>query len=121
MALVTMPTDAKPIIGAASLKSRLEIKHKNPMTTYDAMIDGSKSDQNSALKALRPMKPPQKKTTRTKTAKASRVWSVGFGSGSGKNARKISATATAADNPPPKKPTTSRSKDDWFVFTVRVR
>jgi hypothetical protein len=116
-----MPTDANPIIGAASLKSRPEIKHKNPMTTYDVMTDGNKSDQKSALNALRPMNPPQKNTTRTKTAKASRVWSVGLGSGSGKNARKMSADATAADNLPPKKPTTSRSKDDWLVFTARVR
>jgi len=115
-----MPTDAKPIIVADSLKSRLEIKHKNPMIAYDVMTDGNKSDQKSALNARRPMKPPQKNTTRTKTAKAWRVWSVGFGSGSGKKVRKTSADATAATSPPAMKPTKSRSKDVWFVFTMRV-
>src|SRR6266487_2674045 len=99
-----MPTDANPIIDAVPLKSRLEIKHKNPTTTYDVMTDGNKSDQKSGLNARRPMKPPQKNTTRTKTAKASRVWSVGFGSGSGKNARKMSAAATAAATPPTTNP-----------------
>ncbi len=115
-----MPTDAKPIIGADSLKSKPESRQRNPITTYEMITDGNKSDQKSALNARRPMKPPLKNTTRTNAAKASRVWSVGFGSGSGKNARKTSADATAAARPPTRKPTTSRSNDVWFVFTVRV-
>ena len=99
-----MPADAKLIIGADSLKSKPESRHRNPMTTYEMIKDGNKSDQKSALNALRPIKPPQKNTTRTTTANASRVWSVGFGLGvSGKKQRNTNAEATAATKLPTKK------------------
>ena len=40
------------------------------MTAYEVATDGSKSDQKSALKALRPMKPPQKNEAITTAANA---------------------------------------------------
>jgi hypothetical protein len=104
-----MPTLARPIIVAASLRSKLANIHKNVITMYEPITDGSSCDKKSILKARRPIMPPQKKLTRTKIANASRVWSVGFGDGNEKKAMNARPEATPARKPPAKKPTASLS------------
>ena len=111
-ALVTMPTVAKPVIAAISLKSSDAMNDKKLTAQYEPTTGGNTSKPASATNPRRPMNPPQTNMTRTTIAKALPAWLRGSRSvGRSKNHRKANPDAALANAAPASDPKISRRSD----------